>query len=154
MKPPKFARLALVMALLFAFFHLAYAAALFTVHDDAARQQKVVTSRQCLPFILDLGLVAGLYFVGLLAGRLKRDLVNKERYSFQCSRLRQHAILCAVVAMLLGLYIFRAYDSPQYAPLLRRHVFMGVIFPLLGLYCQKHFTPLEEEEKRYEALFH
>ena len=55
------------MALFFAAGHLLYAAALYTAKNDPVKVERIETPRQAAPFALDILLVLGVYFTGLLA---------------------------------------------------------------------------------------
>ena len=143
MRPTHFARLALVMALFFAAGHLLYAAALYTAKNDPVKVERIETPRQAAPFALDILLVLGVYFTGLLASSFKKvpNIV---------SRKRQYTILCFVLLIFLALVIWWTGKEPHLMPILRRHVFMAVVFALLGLYNRRHFALTKEEEEEYE----
>ena len=143
MRPAHFARLALVMALFFAAGHLLYAAALYTAKNDPAKTERVETTRQAAPFALDILLVLGVYFTGLMASSFKKvpNIV---------SRKRQYTILCFLLLIFLALMIWRTGQAPLLMPIMRRHVFMAVVFALLGLYNRRHFALAKEEEEAYE----
>jgi len=142
MRPPRFARLAQIMAFFFAAGHLLYAAVLFFSRSDPAAVAKIETSRQAAPFILDLFLVAGVYFAGLLAAGVK----GGERI---VSRKRQYGVLCLLLLVFLALLCWRTGQDPKLALIMRRHVFMTVVFFLLGLYNRRHFALTPEEEEKY-----
>ncbi|MBO7435658.1 hypothetical protein J6U76_06680 [bacterium] len=143
MRPSRIARLALVMALFFAAGHLLYAAALYTAKNDPVKTERVETARQAMPFALDILLVLGVYFTGLLAASFKKvpSIV---------SRKRQYTILCFALLLFLALMIWRTGQNPAVPLILRRHVFMAVVFALLGLYNKRHFALTKEEEAEYE----
>ncbi|MBR6462979.1 hypothetical protein IKS73_07575 [bacterium] len=131
------------MALFFAAGHLIYAAALYTAKDDHAKIERIETTRQAAPFALDILLVLGVYFTGLLASSVKKS-------PSIISRKRQYTILCFVLLVFLVLIIWRTGQEPLIRPIMRRHVFMAVVFALLGLYNKRHFALTKEEEACYE----
>ncbi|MBQ7556233.1 hypothetical protein IJS98_07305 [bacterium] len=143
MRPAHFVRLAIVMALFFAAGHLLYAAALYTAKDDPVKVEKIETTRQAAPFALDILLVLGVYFTGLLASSVKKvpNIV---------SRKRQYTILCFVLLVFLALMIWRTGQHPAVSLVMRRHVFMAVVFALLALYNKRHFALTKEEAAEYE----
>lgn len=149
MKAPKFVRLILIMACFFAAGHLLFAANLYFAQKDPAKVAKVETARQAVPFALDLGLLALLFFVSLMAANLKGRLIDEALGPRVRSRKVQFAVICFLLAVLLALFVWRTSAAPQIGPLTRRHVFMAVVFLLLGLYNKRHFSLTAEEEAHY-----
>lgn len=142
MRPPRFCGLALAMTLFFAAGHVAYALVIFFSQSDPSALEKIETSRQVAPFLLDILLVAGVYLVGLLAAGLKTT-------PNILSRKRQYSVLCLLLIIFLILMCWRTGQDPKAAYIMRRHVFMAVVFALLGLYNKRHFSLTKEEEEAY-----
>ena len=142
MRPPRFCGLALAMALFFAAGHVAYALVIFFSQSDPAALEKIETARQSAPFLLDILLVIGIYLVGLLAAGLKTA-------PNILSRKRQYSVLCLLLVIFLALLCWWTGKNPKADYILRRHVFMAVVFALLGLYNKRHFSLTKEEEEAY-----
>ena len=138
------------MTCFFAAGHLIYAANLHFAKNDPAKVAKVETSRQAAPFAVDLVLLAFVFCVSLLAAGAKGNAMNEELYPRLMSRKRQYAVICALLAILLIFFIWRASALPKIDHLTRRHVFMAVVFLLLGLYNKRHFSLTKEEAAAYE----
>ena len=149
MKPPNFPRLAMIMAAVFAAFHLFYAGILFCARSDTAKVARIETPRQFCPFALDLVLVGGIYAVGLFGVRMRKYVADEALIPALDSKRRQYGILCLCLAVFLALLTWRTYQAPLIGNVMRRHVFMALIFLLLGIYNLRHFSLTKEEEKRY-----
>jgi len=142
MRPPRFCGLAFAMALFFAAGHVAYALVIYFSKSDPADLEKIETSRQVAPFLLDILLVIGIYLVGLLAAGLKTA-------PNILSRKRQYSVLCLLLIIFLILMCWRTGQKPEAAYIMRRHAFMALVFFLLGIYNKRHFSLTKEEEEAY-----